>query len=84
MPAGKPAGVRCVNLDARTNLCRLWGRPGFPEVCRSFRPMPDACGESASEAMLLLALLEARTAPAAAPFPGASVGATLPEAEPAA
>lgn len=62
MPHGKPAGARCVNLDG-AGLCRLWGGPDYPAVCRSFTPQRWVCGTSASEAMRLIAELEARTRP---------------------
>jgi hypothetical protein len=62
MPDGKPVGVRCVNLD-EAGLCRLWGGPDYPDVCRAFVPQRWVCGESASEAMRLIAELEVRTRP---------------------
>lgn len=62
MPYGKPAGVRCVNLDAE-NRCRVWGTPDYPEVCRGFRPMKDVCGQTRDEALALIAALEKRTEP---------------------
>jgi uncharacterized protein len=61
MPAGKPAGVPCVQLDA-TGLCRLFGSPLRPPVCRSFPFLPEHCGEDAAEAMRLLGELETLTA----------------------
>jgi len=39
MPQGKPAGVPCVQLDARLR-CRLFGQPERPVVCRSLQPRP--------------------------------------------
>ena len=62
MPQGKPAGVRCVNLD-EDNLCRVWGTAEYPEVCRRFPAMADTCGNDAVEAVRLLARLEEHTAP---------------------
>jgi hypothetical protein len=62
MPEGKPAGVRCVQLTD-DNLCRLFGQPGRPEVCRRLRPLPEMCGGSAAEALDYLARLERATAP---------------------
>lgn len=62
MPAGKPAGVRCIQLSPE-NLCLLFGRPERPEVCRRLRPMEEMCGGSAAEALAYLAELEAATAP---------------------
>ena len=62
MPDGKPAGVRCVQLtdDYR---CAIFGRPDRPRVCASLRPSPAMCGDDRDEAMGMLAVLEARTAP---------------------
>ena len=62
MPGGKPAGVRCVNLNGE-GLCVLWGTPSYPAVCRGFRPMPDVCGEDAEQALVLIAALEKATRP---------------------
>lgn len=64
MPAGKPAGVRCVNLSA-DGRCVLWGRPEYPKVCRDFTPSPWVCGESAAEALALISALERATRPEA-------------------
>ncbi len=60
MPAGKPAGVRCVHLedDAR---CALWGRPERPPTCAAFRPEPEVCGRDREQALQLIELLEIRT-----------------------
>lgn len=62
MPNGKPAGVRCVQLtdDGR---CRIFGQPERPEVCRSLRPAPEMCGNSAADALRWLTWLEEETAP---------------------
>jgi len=62
MPDGKRAGERCVNLSA-DGRCRLWGAPEYPAVCRGFRPSPWVCGESAEQALALIAALETATAP---------------------
>jgi Fe-S-cluster containining protein len=62
MPKGKPAGVRCINLNA-TNLCTIFGKPERPEVCNNFMPAPDTCGETNKEAMQLLSLMESATSP---------------------
>lgn len=64
MPDGKPAGVRCPNLDG-ANLCRVWGTDAFPDVCRNFRPEPFVCGATREEALARLAALERATAPPA-------------------
>ncbi len=60
MPDGKPAGVRCVQLDER-NRCRLYGTADRPGVCDRLRAAPDICGDSAREAMELIAALELAT-----------------------
>ena len=60
MPAGKPAGVRCVQLDA-SNACLLFGRPERPAVCGSLAPSREMCGENAAQAIVWLTLLERAT-----------------------
>ena len=62
MPGGKPAGVRCVQLDDQQR-CRLFGRPERPAVCASLRPEPAMCGADRAQALLWLARLEALTRP---------------------
>lgn len=62
MPNGKPAGVRCVNLDDN-NLCRLFGSPLRPRVCGGFTAEPDFCGHTNEEAMAILSSLEASCRP---------------------
>uniref|UniRef100_UPI002FCD3E31 YkgJ family cysteine cluster protein n=1 Tax=Parendozoicomonas callyspongiae TaxID=2942213 RepID=UPI002FCD3E31 len=61
MPNGKPAGVRCIQLDDK-NLCRLFGKPERPAVCGKFAPDSLTCGESSEEAMLRILELEQLTA----------------------
>jgi hypothetical protein len=61
MPNGKPAGVACVNLDADTGLCRIWGTADYPDVCRRFGADEDTCGSSRDEALVLIARLEAES-----------------------
>jgi len=60
MPAGKPAGERCVQLSAE-NQCRLFGRPERPAVCGSLRPSAEMCGATRGEALAALRLLEQQT-----------------------
>jgi len=60
MPAGKPAGVRCIQLDEQ-QCCRLFGRPERPAVCASLKPSAMMCGESRAQAMEHLASLEEMT-----------------------
>jgi uncharacterized protein len=62
MPEGKPAGVRCVQLTPG-NLCAIFDHPDRPQVCRRLRPMREICGETAEEALALIAALEEATRP---------------------
>ena len=64
MPQGKPAGQRCVQLDA-DDRCRLFGRPERPAVCGSLQPSAAMCGADRWHALRWLAELEAHTTPAA-------------------
>jgi uncharacterized protein len=64
MPDGKPAGVRCAQLDAAAR-CQLFGRPERPAVCLSLEPNATMCGESREHALRWLAELEVATAPVA-------------------
>ena len=66
MPQGKPAGVRCVQLDDDAR-CRLFGRPERPAVCASLAPSADMCGPDRAHAMAWLRRLEAQTRPSAEP-----------------
>ncbi len=67
MPHGKPAGVRCVQLD-EANRCRIFGDPARPAVCGSLQPSVEMCGASAdasatqAHAMRFLQALERATA----------------------
>ncbi|MCC6077319.1 YkgJ family cysteine cluster protein [Pseudomonas sp. GCM10022188] len=61
MPLGKPAGVRCVQLDER-NLCRLFGLAQRPAVCGQFSADPLVCGETDEQAVRLLTEWEQLTA----------------------
>jgi uncharacterized protein len=62
MPNGKPAGVRCVQLDEQ-NRCRLFGRPERPAVCSGLKPSLVMCGDTQAHALSYLKQLEAATAP---------------------
>lgn len=62
LPDGKPAGLRCVQLDA-ANRCLIFGRPERPAVCSSLSPSPAMCAESSAQAMIWLTRLEKETAP---------------------
>ena len=63
MPGGKPAGVRCVQLDEQ-DRCRIFGQPERPAVCGSLQPSEDMCGDSREQAMRWLSGLESQTRPA--------------------
>jgi uncharacterized protein len=62
MPSGKPASVRCVQLDAMDG-CRLFGQASRPAVCASLQPSPVMCGDSREQAMAWLGRLERQTQP---------------------
>ena len=64
MPMGKPAGVRCVQLD-EAQRCRLFGQAGRPAVCVQLKPAADMCGDNPAQAHAWLARLERATAPQA-------------------
>ncbi|WP_296950919.1 YkgJ family cysteine cluster protein [uncultured Massilia sp.] len=61
MPNGKPAGVRCIQLDEH-NGCRIFGDPARPRVCGSLPPSREMCGDTRGHAMVYLADLERLTA----------------------
>ena len=61
MPDGKPAGVRCVHLDA-TSACQLFAHPDRPAVCASLKPSTDMCGDNREQALNYLQRLEFLTA----------------------
>lgn len=63
MPNGKPAGVRCVQLDD-DNRCRVFGKPERPAFCGGLQPSEEMCGTNREYAMVWLAALERATAPA--------------------
>ena len=60
MPDGKPAGVRCVQLDEE-NLCKLFGTPHRPAVCAAFLPDRSICGGSDESVLWILTELEQAT-----------------------
>lgn len=62
MPAGKPAGVPCVQLDEQAR-CRLFGQPGRPAVCAGLLPSAEMCGGSREHAIAWIARLERLTTP---------------------
>lgn len=60
MPNGKPAGVRCIQLNEQ-DLCKLFGQPSRPKVCHQFKACPRVCGKTDQEALDNLIELEAIT-----------------------
>lgn len=62
MPHGKPAGVRCVQLDEAMR-CRIFGHPDRPAFCAGLQPAADMCGTSREHALHWLTVLEAATRP---------------------
>ncbi|MEO7253096.1 MAG: YkgJ family cysteine cluster protein [Casimicrobium sp.] len=63
---GKPAGVRCVQLDD-SNRCLIFGDPRRPAVCASLRASVEMCGTDENvaatriHAMAFLTTLETQT-----------------------
>lgn len=62
MPNGKPAGVRCIQLDD-SNHCLLFGKPERPAVCSNLKPEPAMCGAGRDEALATLGEWETLSAP---------------------
>jgi hypothetical protein len=62
MPDGKPAGVRCVQLDTE-NRCMIFGKPERPTFCASLQPSAEMCGNNREQAMMWLTNLEILTKP---------------------
>lgn len=60
MPHGKPAGVRCVQLDEHQR-CRIFGLPERPGCCAGLQPSADMCGDGRTHALVWLADLERAT-----------------------
>ncbi|WP_084186063.1 MULTISPECIES: YkgJ family cysteine cluster protein [Vibrio] len=60
MPDGKPAGVRCVQLN-EDNLCKLFGKAERPKVCHQFKPCIELCGTSNQQALANIIELESLT-----------------------
>lgn len=62
MPQGKPAGVRCIQLDIE-NRCMIFGKPERPAFCASLQPSLEMCGNNREQAMIWLTNLEQLTKP---------------------
>jgi hypothetical protein len=61
MPEGKPAGVRCIHLNAEF-LCAIFGRPERPAVCGGFKAEEQLCADDRESAIRMLGWLEQATA----------------------
>jgi hypothetical protein len=67
MPNGKPAGVRCIQLND-SSQCMIFGMPERPAFCASLKPSEEMCGDETVEqpreyAMIWLTELERLTSP---------------------
>ncbi|WP_109017019.1 YkgJ family cysteine cluster protein [Novimethylophilus kurashikiensis] len=62
MPAGKPAGVPCIQLTD-DHKCAVFGRPERPAFCGGLRPSAEMCGDRRGYALLWLTALEHATSP---------------------
>ncbi|HQN65987.1 MAG TPA: YkgJ family cysteine cluster protein [Methylophilus sp.] len=62
MPLGKPAGVRCIQLDEE-NRCKLFGKPERPIFCGNLQPSIEMCSERKEHAIAWLTRLEELTRP---------------------
>ncbi|RUO56559.1 YkgJ family cysteine cluster protein [Pseudidiomarina homiensis] len=60
MPAGKPAGIRCIHLT-ENNLCGIFHHPDRPKVCADFTAERSVCGSTRKDALILLTQLEQET-----------------------
>lgn len=60
MPGGKPAGVRCAQLDAQER-CRIFGRLERPACCAGLAPSAEMCGTDRAYAYTWLTELEIAT-----------------------
>lgn len=62
MPDGKPAGMRCIQLDADAR-CAIFTHPDRPAVCAGLQAEAAMCGSNARQAMVWLTALERATTP---------------------
>ncbi len=60
MPGGKPAGVRCIQLD-HDNRCAIFGSPDRPKCCSGLQASAEMCGENRSHALVWITALEIAT-----------------------
>lgn len=57
MPNGKPAGIRCIQLN-EYNLCKIFGQPDRPNVCSAFNSDEAICHNGPERALEILHDLE--------------------------
>lgn len=62
MEKGKPAGVRCIQLD-ENNMCKIFKDPKRPFVCAGLTPCKEMCKNTREEALTYLNDLEKATKP---------------------
>lgn len=60
MPNGKPAGMRCIQLN-NLNQCMIFGKPERPAVCQSLQASTEMCGTTREHALQYLTRLDALT-----------------------
>lgn len=60
MPNGKPAGVRCIQLDDK-NMCKIFEHPDRPAICNNLKPSLEMCKETDKQALEYLTFLEEYT-----------------------
>ena len=61
MPGGKPANVRCVQLDADLR-CAIFASGERPSCCSGLQASAEMCGEHREQALAYLERLERLTA----------------------
>ncbi|MBI3285160.1 MAG: YkgJ family cysteine cluster protein [Burkholderiales bacterium] len=62
MPHGKPAGVRCVQLQDDLR-CAIFGQPQRPACCSGLQAAAEMCGATREQALQWIADLERITSP---------------------
>jgi uncharacterized protein len=62
MPQGKPAGIRCIQLN-EDNKCEIFGQNSRPNVCLGLKASKEMCGDSFDEAINFITMLEEQTKP---------------------
>lgn len=65
LPAGKPAGLPCVQLTADWR-CAIFDQPRRPSCCAGLQPDEEMCGTDRNQALAYLAWLEEVTRPTCA------------------